>query len=154
MSLNVGDTAPDFTMPAESGKTVSLADYSGKYLVLYFYPKDNTPGCTVEAKDFSALKKDFTKAGCEILGVSRDSVKKHENFIAKQDLTISLGADLEGKVTEDYGVWVEKKMYGKTYMGIQRATFLIGPDGKIVEIWPKVKVKNHAEDVLARVQAA
>ncbi len=154
MSLNVGDTAPDFTMPAESGKTVSLADYSGKYLVLYFYPKDNTPGCTVEAKDFSALKKDFTKASCEILGVSRDSVKKHENFIAKQDLTISLGADLEGKVTEDYGVWVEKKMYGKTYMGIQRATFLIGPDGKIVEIWPKVKVKNHAEDVLARVQAA
>ncbi len=154
MALNVGDKAPDFTMPAESGKTVSLADYAGKSLVLYFYPKDNTPGCTVEAKDFSALKSDFAKANCEILGVSRDSVKKHENFIAKQDLSISLGADLEGKVTEQYGVWVEKKMYGKTYMGIQRATFLIGPDGKIVEIWPKVKVKNHAEDVLARVKSA
>jgi len=141
-------------MPAENGKTVSLTDYKGKYLVLYFYPKDNTPGCTIEAKDFSALKDGFTKANAAVLGVSRDSVKKHENFIAKQDLTISLGADLEGKVTEDYGVWVEKKMYGKTYMGIQRATFLIGPDGKIVEIWPKVKVKNHAEEVLARVTSA
>jgi len=154
MSLKVGDKAPDFKMPAESGKTVSLTDYSGKFLVLYFYPKDNTPGCTIEAKDFSGLKADFAKANCEILGVSRDSVKKHENFIAKQELTISLGADLEGQVTEDYGVWVEKKMYGKTYMGIQRATFLIGPDGKIAEIWPKVKVKQHAEDVLARVKSA
>lgn len=152
MTLNVGDKAPDFEMPAEDGKTVSLSDYKGKFLVLYFYPKDNTPGCTVEAKDFSAMKADFAKANAEILGVSRDSIKKHENFIAKQDLTISLGADLEGKVTEDYGVWVEKKMYGKTYMGIQRATFLIGPDGKIFEIWPKVKVKGHAEDVLERIK--
>ncbi len=153
MSLQKGDAAPEFTMPTENSGQTTLADYAGKFLVLYFYPKDNTPGCTVEAKDFSALKSDFAKAGAEILGVSRDSVKKHENFIAKQDLTISLGADLEGKVTEDYGVWVEKKMYGKTYMGIQRATFLISPDGKIAEIWPKVKVKGHAQEVLETTQS-
>ena len=150
--LNVGDKAPDFQMPAENGKTVSLSDYSGGFLCLYFYPKDNTPGCTVEAKDFSAMKADFEASNCQILGVSRDSVKKHENFIAKPELTISLGADLEGQVTEDYGVWVEKKMYGKTYMGIQRATFLISPTGEIAEVWPKVKVKGHAEDVLARLK--
>lgn len=154
MTLNIGDNAPDFEMPAEHGKTVSLSDYEGKYLVLYFYPKDNTPGCTVEAKDFSAMKAEFASANAEILGVSRDSVKKHENFIAKQGLSISLGADLEGKVTEDYGVWVEKKMYGKTYMGIQRATFLISPEGKIAEIWPKVKVKGHAEEVLGRIRTS
>lgn len=151
MSLQVGDKAPDFTMPAEAGKTVSLSDYAGQYLVLFFYPKDNTPGCTIESKDFSALKKDFAASNCAILGVSRDSVKKHENFIAKQELTVSLGADLEGKVTEDYGVWTEKKMYGKTYIGIQRATFLISPDGTISEVWPKVKVKGHAEAVLGRL---
>lgn len=150
--LNIGDAAPSFKMPAEAGKTVALSDYAGKYLALFFYPKDNTPGCTIESKDFSSLKSDFQKNNAEILGVSRDSVKKHENFIAKQDLTVSLGADLEGSVTEDYGVWVEKKMYGKTYMGIQRATFLIGPDGKIAEIWPKVKVKGHAEEVLERLK--
>ncbi len=154
MSVQKGEIAPDFTMPIENGGTTALTDYKGRYLVLYFYPKDNTPGCTVEAKDFSAFKADFDKLGCDIIGVSRDSVKKHENFIAKQELTISLGADLEGKVTEDYGVWVEKKMYGKTYMGIQRATFLIGPDSKIVEIWPNVKVKGHAEDVLATLKKA
>lgn len=153
MTLKIGDKAPDFTMPAEGGKTVSLSDFSGRYLVLFFYPKDNTPGCTIEAKDFSSLKSDFKKQNADILGVSRDSVKKHENFIAKQDLTVSLGADLEGQVTEDYDVWVEKKMYGKTYMGIQRATFLIAPDGTIAEIWPKVKVKNHAQDVLDRLTA-
>ena len=151
-TLNIGDKAPDFTMPTENGGQASLEDYAGQYLVLYFYPKDNTPGCTIEAKDFSSLKDDFAKSNCAILGVSRDSVKKHENFIAKQALTISLGADLEGKVTDDYGVWTEKKMYGKTYMGIQRATLLISPDGKIAEIWPKVKVKAHAEAVLARLK--
>jgi len=152
MSLQQGSPAPDFSMPTDNGGSASLSDYAGGYLVLYFYPKDNTPGCTVEAKDFSAMTKDFAKQGCQILGVSRDSIKKHENFIAKQELTISLGADLDGKVTEDYGVWVEKKMYGKTYMGIQRATFLIGPDGKIAAVWPKVKVKGHAEDVLATLK--
>ncbi len=148
MSLQKSSQAPDFSMPTEHGGDTSLSDYAGKYLVLYFYPRDNTPGCTIEAKDFSALRSEFEQNNCAILGVSRDSVKKHENFIAKQDLTISLGADLEGLVTEAYGVWVEKKLYGKTYMGIERASFLIGPDGKIVEIWRKVRVKNHAQNVL------
>lgn len=147
--LKAGDPAPDFSMPGSGDRgTVSLADYSGKYLVLYFYPKDSTPGCTTEAIDFTALKSDFAALNAEILGVSRDSVKKHDNFIAKKELGILLGADLGGNVTEDYGVWVEKSMYGKTYMGIQRATFLIGPDGKILEVWPKVRVKGHAKDVL------
>jgi len=144
----IGDTAPDFTMPRDGGETVSLSDFTGKYLVLYFYPKDNTPGCTTEGKEFTAHKSDFAELNAEIVGVSRDSVKKHDNFIAKQELEIILGADLDGKVTEDYGVWVEKSMYGKTYMGIQRATFLIGPDGKIAHTWPKVRVKGHVAEVL------
>ncbi|NNE58749.1 MAG: thioredoxin-dependent thiol peroxidase [Hellea sp.] len=151
--LKVGDKAPDFVMPTENDGKTRLADYVGQYLVLYFYPRDNTPGCTIEAKDFSSLKSDFESLNCRILGVSRDSIKKHENFIAKQNLSISLGADLEGKVTEDYGVWAEKKLYGKTYMGIVRATFLIDPDGVVVVVWPKVKVKNHAEDVLATLKS-
>ncbi|WP_427450695.1 thioredoxin-dependent thiol peroxidase [Litorimonas sp. WD9-15] len=149
----IGDTAPDFTMPRDGGETVSLSDFTGKYLVLYFYPKDNTPGCTTEGKEFTAHKSDFAALNAEIVGVSRDSVKKHDNFIAKQELNIILGADLEGKVTEDYGVWVEKSMYGKTYMGIQRATFLIGPDGKIAHIWPKVRVKGHVAEVLETLTA-
>jgi len=148
-NLKPGDVAPAFSMPGsgDSG-TLSLTDYAGKYLVLYFYPKDNTPGCTTEAIDFTAQKQAFAKLNADIIGVSRDSVKKHDNFIAKKELGIILGADVEGSVTEDYGVWVEKSMYGKTYMGIQRATFLIGPDGKIVEVWPKVRVKGHIDAVL------
>jgi peroxiredoxin Q/BCP len=146
--IAVGDTAPDFSMPRDGGTTVSLSDYAGKYLVLFFYPKDNTPGCTTEAVGFTAHISDFAALNAEIVGVSRDSVKKHDNFVAKHDLGVVLGADLEGSVTEDYGVWVEKSMYGKTYMGIQRSTFLIGPDGKIVHVWPKVRVKGHVEDVL------
>lgn len=147
--LTAGDKAPDFSMPGsgDSG-TLSLSDYKGKYLVLYFYPKDNTPGCTTEAIEFTAHKDAFAALNAEIIGVSRDSIKKHDNFIAKKELGIVLGADIEGSVTEDYGVWVEKSMYGKTYMGIQRATFLIGPDGKIAEVWPKVRVKGHVEAVL------
>jgi len=147
--LTAGDKAPDFSMPGsgDSG-TLSLSDYKGKYLVLYFYPKDNTPGCTTEAIEFTAHKDAFDALNAEIIGVSRDSIKKHDNFIAKKELGIVLGADIEGSVTEDYGVWVEKSMYGKTYMGIQRATFLIGPDGKIAEVWPKVRVKGHVEAVL------
>lgn len=147
--LKPGDAAPDFSMPGsgDSG-TLHLSDYAGKYLVLYFYPKDNTPGCTTEALDFTAQKSAFNALNAEIIGVSRDSLKKHDNFIAKKELGIVLGADLEGKVTEDYGVWVEKSMYGKTYMGIQRATFLIGPDRKLVEVWPKVRVKGHVDEVL------
>jgi len=147
--LTPGDEAPDFSMPGsgDSG-IISLSDYSGKYLVLYFYPKDSTPGCTTEAIDFTERKQAFADLNADILGVSRDSLKKHDNFISKKALNIVLGADLEGKVTEDYGVWVEKSMYGKTYMGIQRASFLIGPDGKLVAVWPKVRVKGHAELVL------
>ena len=151
--LKVGDAAPDFSMPGsgDSG-TLSLSDYAGKYLVLYFYPKDSTPGCTTEAIDFTANKDAFSGLNAEIIGVSRDSLKKHDNFIAKKELGIVLGADLEGAVTEDYGVWVEKSMYGKTYMGIQRATFLIDPNGKIAEVWPKVRVKGHADAVLERLR--
>lgn len=152
ISLQIGDKAPDFSMPLNGDQTYSLGDAKGKYLVFYFYPKDSTPGCTIEARDFSAMKEAFGALNCYILGVSRDNLKRHENFISKQELTIDLGADLDGKVTEDYGVWVEKKMYGKTYMGIERATFLIGPDGKIAHIWRKVRVKAHVEQVLEKLR--
>jgi len=151
--LKPGDTAPKFSMPSSGdGDTIALSDFSGKFLVLYFYPKDNTPGCTTEALDFTANKPAFDALNADIIGVSRDSVKKHDNFIAKKELKIVLGADLDGRATEDYGVWIEKSMYGKTYMGIQRATFLIGPDGKIIEVWPKVRVKGHVEAVLDRLR--
>ena len=151
--LKPGDAAPVFSMPGSGDhRTLTLPDYEGRYLVLYFYPKDNTPGCTTEAVEFTANKEAFAALGADIIGVSRDSLKKHDNFIAKKELGIVLGADLEGAVTEDYGVWVEKSMYGKTYMGIQRATFLIGPDGKIVEVWPKVRVKGHVDAVLDRLK--
>lgn len=147
--LKNSDTAPNFTMPISGGgNTRSLSDYKGQYLVLYFYPKDSTPGCTTEAIDFTANKPAFGDLNANILGVSRDTIEKHDKFIAKKELRIDLGADTEGKVTEDYGVWVEKSMYGKTFMGIQRATFLIGPDGKLIHVWPKVRVKGHVEDVL------
>jgi peroxiredoxin Q/BCP len=122
-------------------------------VVLYFYPKDNTPGCTTEAIDFSAHAAAFAEAGAVIVGVSRDSAKKHDNFKSKHDLKVILGADTEGKVTEDYGVWIKKQMYGREYMGIQRATFLIDSAGVIQKIWPKVKVKGHAEEVLAETRA-
>jgi len=151
--LKPGDAAPDFSMPGSGDHgTVSLSDFAGKNLVLYFYPKDNTPGCTTEALDFTAKKADFAKLNTDIIGVSRDSIKKHDNFIAKKELTITLGADLDGKATEDYGVWVEKSMYGKTYMGIQRATFLIGSDGNLIDVWPKVRVKGHVDAVLDRLR--
>lgn len=145
--LQAGDKAPSFKMPSTNGP-VSLKDYAGQHLILYFYPKDNTPGCTTEANDFSADLAKFTAAGAQILGVSKDSLKKHENFIAKHDLKIPLASDESGEVCEAYGVWVEKNMYGKKYMGIQRATFLIDPKGKIQHTWPKVRVKGHAEEVL------
>ncbi|WP_439545923.1 peroxiredoxin [Sandarakinorhabdus sp.] len=146
-----GDAAPDFRMDGDNG-TIALADFAGKKLVLYFYPKDDTPGCTTEGKAFSALQAEFAAADTAIVGVSRDSVASHAKFRAKQGLTVALGSD-EGAVTEAYGVWVEKSMYGKKYMGIERATFLIGRDGVIAEIWPKVKVPGHAEAVLAAARA-
>ena len=151
--LKPGDLAPNFSMPGSGANgTLSLSDFKGKYLVFYFYPKDNTPGCTTEAIDFTEQKQAFADLNAEIIGVSRDSVEQHDKFIAKKELGITLGADVDGKVTEDYGVWVEKSMYGKTYMGIQRATFLIGPDGKIVETWPKVRVKGHVDAVLTSLR--
>jgi peroxiredoxin Q/BCP len=147
-----GDKAPDFTLAGDTGP-ISLADHVGKKLVLYFYPKDDTPGCTTEGKDFSGLAAKFAAAGANVVGVSRDSVAAHAKFRAKHGLAVGLGADDDGAVTEAYGVWVEKSMYGKKYMGIERATFLIGRDGKIARVWNKVKVPGHAAEVLAAAEA-
>lgn len=149
-ALTVGTEAPDFSAEDDSGKTLALSDYKGTPLVLYFYPKDNTPGCTTEAEDFRDAYNDFKKLGVEILGVSKDSVKKHCNFREKLSLPFPLLSDEEDSICERYGVWGEKKMYGKTFMGITRTTFLIDGQGVIREIWPKVKVKGHVEDVLAK----
>jgi peroxiredoxin Q/BCP len=152
-NLNIGDDAPDFTLPGNGAQTISLASFRGKRLVLYFYPKDDTTACTTEAISFSQLLPEFDKAGAAIVGVSADSVKKHDNFVSKRELTIALGSDEDTAVSQAYGVWKEKSMYGKTYMGIERTTFLIDPAGKVARIWPKVKVAGHAEDVLAAVKA-
>lgn len=149
--LETGQKAPNFTLPDQTGEDVSLKDFKGKKIVLYFYPKDSTPGCTTEGIAFSALKDDFAKANTVILGASKDSVKRHQNFIAKQNLTVQLLSDEEGKLCGDYTVWVQKKLYGREYMGIERATFLIDEKGVIRQIWRKVKVKGHAEAVLEAV---
>lgn len=153
MSLNVGDKAPDFTMPTDGGGEVSLAALKGKPVVLYFYPRDDTPGCTKEACGFRDSMPDFSAIDAAIIGVSRDTVAKHDKFKAKYDLPFTLGADDTGAVTEAYGVWVEKSMYGKKSMGIERATFLIDGDGVLRGIWRKVKVPGHVEDVLAAAKA-
>jgi peroxiredoxin Q/BCP len=147
----IGQPAPSFTLPRDGGTNVTLADYAGQIVVLYFYPKDDTPGCTTEAIDFSAEAEAFGKAGAVVLGVSRDTVKKHEKFRDKHGLKVALLTDEDGAVCEAYGVWVEKSMYGRSYMGIERTTFLIGRDGKIARVWDKVKVKDHAAEVLAAV---
>lgn len=147
-SLAKGDKAPSFAMDTNDGEHVTLDSLKGKNVVLYFYPKDDTPGCTIEAKDFRDLYEEFEKANTVIIGVSKDSVKSHEKFKDKYCLPFPLGADEDGKVCEAYGVWVEKSMYGKKYMGIQRATFLIDDKGIIQQIWPKVSVKGHAKEVL------
>ena len=147
-AITIGQSAPEFTLPKSGGGDVSLQDYTGKYLILYFYPKDDTPGCTKEAIGFTEELDAFKSLGAEILGVSKDKVAKHDKFIAKHDLGIPLGSDETGEMIESYGSWVEKKMYGKTYMGIDRSTFLIGPDGKFLEIWRKVRVKDHVQTVL------
>tara|TARA_B100000925_G_scaffold291153_1_gene278265 strand:+ start:727 stop:1194 length:468 start_codon:yes stop_codon:yes gene_type:complete len=146
--LKIGDAAPSFSLPASGGRTVSLADYAKRKLVIYFYPKDNTPGCTSEAIDFTAAIKDFDKANTGIVGVSADSVKKHDNFIKKHNLGITLLSDEQQDMLNAYGVWVEKSMYGRNFMGVERATFLVGKDGKIEQIWRKVKVKGHVDAVL------
>lgn len=149
MTAETGDMMPDIAMETPDGGSVKPSDFRGKKAVIFFYPKDNTPGCTTEAKDFSALKGDFDKTGTVLLGVSKDSPKKHQNFIAKHDLTVDLATDAEeGGLSDTLGVWTEKKMYGRTFMGMVRSTYLLDADGKIARIWPKVKVKGHAEEVL------
>ena len=153
MSVDAGSPAPAISLPRDGGGTLSLADLSGKPVVLYFYPKDDTPGCTKEAQSFTDMVDDFAAAGAVILGVSKDSVKKHDKFRDKYGLKIALLSDEAGDVCERYGVWVEKQMYGKTYMGIERATFLIGRDGTVARVWRNVKVDGHAEEVLAAVRA-
>ena len=151
--LHEGDKAPDFTLPADGGGNVSLSALRGQPVVLYFYPKDDTPGCTAESCDFRDNFNAFKKAGVTMIGISKDSVKKHDRFKAKYDLPFALASDENGTVCEDYGVWVEKSMYGKKYMGIERSTFLIGADGKIARIWRKVSVTGHVDDVKAAAQA-
>ena len=150
--LKIGDNAPDFNLESDGGDTVKLKDLKGQSVVLYFYPRDDTPGCTKEAIQFSELKEEFEAHNCAIIGISKDTAKKHDKFIAKHNLKVRLGADVEGDVVEKYGVWVEKNMYGKKYMGIERATFLIGPDQKIQHIWRKVRVKGHVDAVLEEVK--
>ena len=143
-----GDKAPAFKLPKDGGGDLSLASFKGRKLVLYFYPKDDTSGCTAEAKDFNSLKADFEKAGAEVVGVSPDSVKSHDKFKAKYELDFALVSDESKAMLEAYGVWVEKSMYGRKYMGVERTTFLIGGDGKIAQVWRKVKVPGHADEVL------
>lgn len=151
--LIAGDMAPEFSLPRNGGGTVSLSDFAGKPVILYFYPKDDTSGCTTEAIDFSALAAEFEKIGAAVIGVSPDSVKSHDKFAAKHSLSVVLAADEEHNALQAYGVWKEKSMYGKTYMGVERSTFLIDKSGKIAEAWRKVKVPGHADTVLKAAQA-
>ena len=152
-SLEVGSKAPDFSCAADGDRQISLADYAGKKLVIYFYHKDDTPGCTTEAIEFTAQADAFAAANTEIVGVSADSVEKHEKFKTKHNLGVTLLSDPDQKMLQAYGVWVEKNMYGKKYKGIERATFLVGEDGKILCIWRKVRVKGHVDAVLEKVGA-
>ena len=149
--LMPGDRAPAFDLPADGGGRVNLTDYTGVWLVLYFYPKDDTPGCTTEAQDFQASLPAFEAKGARVLGVSKDSVKRHDKFKAKYGLGFPLAADEEGEMIERYGAWVEKSLYGRQYMGIDRSTFLIDPMGKIQAAWRKVRVPGHVTQVLAAI---
>ncbi|WP_374649975.1 peroxiredoxin [Rhizorhabdus sp.] len=151
--LNEGDKAPDVKLDLPDGSSTSVSAEAGKTLVLYFYPKDDTPGCTTEAQAFSALADDFAAAGATVIGVSKDSAARHVKFIGKHGLKLRLASDNDGSICEAYGTWIEKTLYGRAYMGIDRATFLIDKDGQIARIWRKVKVKGHAEEVLAAAQA-
>ena len=152
ISLSTGDKAPAFDRPTDGDGSISLASLKGKKVVLYFYPKDSTPGCTTEGNDFTALHDEFVAAGAVVLGASKDSVKRHDNFKAKQGVPFNLLSDEGGSLCEAYGVWVLKKNYGKEDMGIERATFLIDGSGKIAEVWRKVRVKEHAAKVLEAVK--
>ena len=151
--LAEGDRVPDVALQGMDGEPLSPADFRGNKLVLYFYPKDDTSGCTREAQDFSALAEEFEKAGTWILGVSKDSPSSHARFAAKYGLEVKLASDAEGRVCEAFGTWVEKSMYGRKYMGIDRATFLIDRDGVVKRVWRKVKVPGHAEEVLEAARA-
>ena len=153
MTLKAGDKAPAFTLPATGGEPISLASLKGRKAVIYFYPKDDTSGCTKEAQEFQALKGEFAASGAEIIGVSADSLKSHDKVREKYGLDFTLASDESKAMLEAYGVWVEKSMYGKKYMGIERTTFLIDQNGKIVRIWPKVKVPGHAAEVLEAAKA-
>lgn len=150
---NAGDTAPDFTLPRDGGGTVTLSALRPGKVVLYFYPKDDTPGCTTEALDFTARRDAFAAAGVTVIGVSKDSVAAHDKFCRKHGLGIVLASDEVGSTCEDYGVWAEKSMYGKKFWGVERSTFLIGGDGRIARVWPKVKVAGHADEVLEAARA-
>lgn len=154
MPLEIGDKAPAFTAESDTGETFSLSSMKGKPFVLYFYPKDDTSGCTAQACSFTENIKSFDKLGITVLGVSKDSLEKHAKFRAKYSLNFPLLSDADGKLCEAYGTWIEKSMYGKKYMGIDRSTFLIGADGKIQSIWRKVKVPGHIEAVLEAVKEA
>jgi thioredoxin-dependent peroxiredoxin len=152
--LNTGDLAPDFTLPRDGGDSVTLSALKPQQVVLYFYPRDDTPGCTVEALEFTALAAEFAAVGATVIGISKDPVKSHDKFVAKHSLGIALVSDAESDLCERYGVWVEKSMYGKTSMGIERATFLVDGEGKLKRIWRKVKAQGHAAEVLEAVRSA
>ena len=153
MTVDTGNMAPDFTLPRDGGGSVTLSALRPGKVVLYFYPKDDTPGCTIEAIDFTARRDAFAAAGTTVIGLSKDSAESHDKFCRKHGLGIVLASDEAGRTCEDYGVWVEKSMYGKTYMGIERTTFLIDAEGRIARAWRKVKVDGHADEVLAAAQA-
>jgi peroxiredoxin Q/BCP len=150
--ITQGDKAPAIKAALSDGSTIDLAS-PGRALVLYFYPKDDTSGCTREAQDFTAMAGDFEASGAKVVGVSRDDMKKHDKFIAKYDLAVPLAADTDGAISDAFGTWVQKSMYGRKYMGMERATFLIGADGTVKREWRKVKVPGHAAEVLAAVRA-
>jgi thioredoxin-dependent peroxiredoxin len=146
--ISDGDKAPEITISASDGSSINLAS-PGQPLVLYFYPKDDTSGCTREAQDFTGLASDFQKSGVKVVGISRDPMKSHEKFIGKYGLAVPLASDEDGRISEAFGTWVEKSMYGRKYMGMERATYLIGADGRVLKSWRKVKVPNHAQEVLS-----
>jgi thioredoxin-dependent peroxiredoxin len=148
-----GETAPDFTLPDDTGSVVQLAKLKGRPVVVYFYPKDDTSGCTQEAKDFSCLDHEFAEAGAVLVGISPDSVARHKSFKSKYELSLRLLSDEDKAAAQAYGVWVEKSMYGRKYMGVERSTFLIDKKGKLVRSWRKVKIPGHAEEVLAAVKS-
>jgi peroxiredoxin Q/BCP len=153
MSLDAGEIAPDFTLPRDGGDDITLSSLRPGKVVLYFYPRDDTPGCTTEALEFTARREVFAAAGTTVIGVSKDSPESHDKFCRKHGLSVILASDAQGRVSEDYGVWVAKTLYGKTGMGIERSTFLVDGAGRIARVWRKVRVEGHADEVLAAAQA-